>query len=117
MSNVRFRDILGCVLAVALTGCSGFEPEEDPSAKPLSPRLVAAMEAKGLTPRDPILVRIYKRESELEVWKRTRSGRYALLKTYPICRWSGKLGPKTRDGDRQAPEGFYEVTAERLNPR
>lgn len=117
MSGARFWGLLGCVLVVVLAGCSGFEPEEDPSLKPLSPRLVAAMEAKGLTPRDPILVRIYKKESELEVWKQTRNGRYALLKTYPICRWSGKLGPKKRNGDRQAPEGFYEVTAERMNPR
>ncbi|MBF6723646.1 murein L,D-transpeptidase, partial [Acinetobacter baumannii] len=50
------------------------------------------------------------------IWKHDRSGRFALLKTYPICRWSGQLGPKTKDGDRQAPEGFYRVTADMLNP-
>ncbi|MFN7026013.1 MAG: hypothetical protein ACK4QP_16160, partial [Pseudorhizobium sp.] len=60
---------------------------------------------------------IFKQESELEVWKLDRSGRYALLKTYPMCRWSGKLGPKTRVDDRQAPEGFYHVTAGMLNPK
>ena len=38
------------------------------------------------------------------------TGRYALLKTYPICRWSGELGPKVKEGDRQAPEGFYTIT-------
>ena len=36
--------------------------------------------------------------------------------TYPICLWSGRLGPKLREGDRQAPEGFYTVSAEQLNP-
>jgi murein L,D-transpeptidase YafK len=33
-----------------------------------------------------------------------------LLRTYPICRWSGELGPKIKEGDRQAPEGFYSIT-------
>ena len=70
-----------------------------------------------MSPADPIVVRIFKQESELEIWKRNRSGRYALLKSYPMCRWSGKLGPKMRSGDRQAPEGFYHVNAGMLNPR
>ena len=47
---------------------------------------------------------------------RTRTGRYALLKTYPICRWSGELGPKVKEGDRQAPEGFYTITPGQMNP-
>ena len=58
----------------------------------------------------PILVRLFKEESELEVWKKNRDGQFALLKTYPICRWSGDLGPKKKEGDRQAPEGFYTIT-------
>ncbi|HVY58272.1 MAG TPA: L,D-transpeptidase family protein [Xanthobacteraceae bacterium] len=64
----------------------------------------------------PILVRIFKEEAELEVWKQDESGRFALLKTYPICRWSGELGPKIRQGDRQAPEGFYTITPGQMNP-
>ena len=64
----------------------------------------------------PILVRIFKEESELEVWKEDRTGRFALLKTYPICRWSGDLGPKIKEGDRQAPEGFYTITPGLMNP-
>ena len=64
----------------------------------------------------PILVRIFKAEAELEVWKQDRSGRFALLKTYPICRWSGELGPKIKEGDRQAPEGFYTITPGQMNP-
>lgn len=64
----------------------------------------------------PILARIFKEESEMEVWKQTRDGRYALLKTYPICRWSGALGPKRKEGDRQAPEGFYAITPGQMNP-
>ena len=55
-------------------------------------------------------MRIFKEESELEVWKQDDSGRFALLRNYPICRWSGELGPKIKLGDRQAPEGFYTIT-------
>jgi murein L,D-transpeptidase YafK len=75
------------------------------------------MAQKGMSPADPIFVRIFKKESELEVWKRDKSGQFALLKTFPMCRWSGQLGPKKREGDRQAPEGMYTVTPELMNPR
>src|SRR6185312_7128533 len=64
----------------------------------------------------PILVRVFKDESELEVWKQNRDGQFALLKTYPICKWSGDLGPKKKEGDRQAPEGFYAITPGLMNP-
>ena len=67
--------------------------------------------------QSPILVRLYKQEAELEIWKQDRSGRFALLKTYPICRWSGDLGPKVREGDRQAPEGFYSISPAQMNPQ
>jgi murein L,D-transpeptidase YafK len=50
------------------------------------------------------------------VWKQDREGNYTLLKTYPICRWSGDLGPKKKEGDRQAPEGFYTITPGQMNP-
>jgi len=64
----------------------------------------------------PVLIHIYKEESTLEVWKQDRTGRFALLKTYPICKFSGTLGPKIATGDRQAPEGFYDVTPDQMNP-
>ena len=67
--------------------------------------------------QSPILVRLFKQEAELEVWKQDRSGHFAILKTYPICRWSGDLGPKVREGDRQAPEGFYSITPAQMNPQ
>lgn len=114
MARLGLLLVLG--LAAALGGCASMD-SDDRGAVPLSPAIVADMTKKGMTPEDPIMIRIYKQESELEVWKRTRTGQYALLKTYPMCRWSGKLGPKMREGDRQAPEGFYEVTPAQLNPR
>ena len=75
------------------------------------------MTEKDMDLHSPILVRLFKEEAELEVWKQDRSGRFALLKTYPICRWSGDLGPKVREGDRQAPEGFYSISPAQMNPQ
>ncbi len=114
MITIRF--CVAAIVALVLSACASFD-RDDRGDVPIPPKLVSAMKAKGMTPQDPIMIRIHKQESELEVWKRDRSGRYALLKTYPLCRWSGKLGPKMAQGDRQAPEGFYMVNAGMLNPR
>jgi murein L,D-transpeptidase YafK len=85
--------------------------------QPVPPKLVEAMAEKDMDLQSPILVRLFKQEAELEVWKQNRSGKFALLKTYPICRWSGDLGPKVREGDRQAPEGFYTISPAQMNPQ
>jgi murein L,D-transpeptidase YafK len=103
-----------------LAGCNSDEIALATNAKanqPVSPKLVAAMNEKDMDLQSPILVRLFKTEAELEVWKQDRSGKFALLKTYPICRWSGDLGPKVREGDRQAPEGFYAITPGQMNPQ
>jgi murein L,D-transpeptidase YafK len=105
---------------VLLAGCNGDEISLANNAKanqPVPPKLIADMTAKDMELQSPILVRLFKQEAELEVWKQDRSGRFALLKTYPICRWSGDLGPKVREGDRQAPEGFYSITPAQMNPQ
>ncbi len=83
---------------------------------PIPSATYTLMAEKGMSKDQPILIRSYKKESELEVWKRKADGRYALLKTYPMCRWSGQLGPKVREGDRMAPEGFYAITPAQMNP-
>jgi murein L,D-transpeptidase YafK len=103
-----------------LAGCNSDEISLANNAKanqPVSPQLLAEMVSKDMDLQSPILVRLFKQEAELEVWKQNRSGRFALLKTYPICRWSGDLGPKVREGDRQAPEGFYSITPAQMNPQ
>ncbi len=64
---------------------------------------------------DPIFIRIFKEESILEVWIRTQA-EYEHLKDYTICNYSGGLGPKLKEGDRQSPEGFYRVKKQQLNP-
>ncbi len=71
---------------------------------------------KGMKQEAPIFIRIFKEDSELEVWKQRDDGRFYHFKTYPICNWSGDLGPKERQGDKQAPEGFYTITSRQLNP-
>ncbi|MBB2961313.1 L,D-transpeptidase family protein [Methylobacterium sp. R2-1] len=86
------------------------------SLTPIPPETVALMQTKGMSQSDPILIRAFKKEAEMEVWKRGSNGQYALLKTFPICRWSGQLGPKLKQGDRQAPEGFYTITPGQMNP-
>jgi murein L,D-transpeptidase YafK len=104
--------------ATALAGCGvGSTPSVNGRhMQPLSDEMLAEIENKNMTPEAAILIRIFKEESELEVWKEDKTGRFAILRTYPICRWSGDLGPKIKAGDRQAPEGFYTISPGLMNP-
>jgi murein L,D-transpeptidase YafK len=104
--------------AFALAACgANLTPSVNPrDTQPLSDKMLAKIEEKNMAPESAILMRIFKEESELEIWKEDRTGRFALLRTYPICRWSGELGPKIMAGDRQAPEGFYTITPGLMNP-
>jgi murein L,D-transpeptidase YafK len=86
------------------------------ATKELPPELLSLLRQKKMSKHSPILVRIFKEEAELEVWKQDTTGRFQILKVYPVCRWSGDLGPKLQEGDRQAPEGFYTITPELMNP-
>jgi len=112
------RIALAASLTLALAACQddNFSRSSTRHLTPIPPAAMALMASKGMSKSDPILIRAYKKESEMEVWKRGSNGKYALLKTYPICRWSGQLGPKTREGDRQVPEGFYTVAPSQMNP-
>lgn len=78
---------------------------------PVEERLAQA----GFSQGQPLHLRIFKEESILEIWME-RNGRYELALTYPICAWSGRLGPKLREGDKQSPEGFYLVSSRQLKP-
>lgn len=114
------RFVLAAAFAAAFAPavCLGEDGSRLPAkaTRELPPELLALLRQKKLPKHSPILVRIFKEESELEVWKQDADGRFQLLKVYPICRWSGDLGPKLREGDRQAPEGFYTVTPALMNP-
>ena len=111
--------ILGSLLATALlAGCQGSSVSDLSlrAEKPLPEKIVAKMKAKGMTRTSPIMVRIFKEEGVLEVWKQKNNGKYDQIASYEICKWSGKLGPKYIEGDRQAPEGFYTVRPSQMNP-
>lgn len=85
-----------------------------PGAPDLS-RLPERLKEQGMRQGSPVLLRIFKREFELELWM-ARDGVFERFATYPICSWSGALGPKIKTGDYQAPEGFYAVGKGQLNP-
>ncbi len=76
-------------------------------------KLKERLAAKGLKRGSAVLVRVFKEDSELELWMRSGST-YVRFATYPICQWSGTLGPKLKEGDRQAPEGFYSIRRRQL---
>jgi murein L,D-transpeptidase YafK len=77
--------------------------------------LPGRLSGQGLALGAPVFIRIFKREFELELWLKG-ADRFQRFAVYPICRWSGRLGPKLQEGDSQAPEGFYTVDAKALNP-
>ena len=118
-SNLRARVCAAAAALVAaclLAACSGNAPTILAAEQPLSKDTMSMLGRKGMDTGAPIFVRIFKEESELELWKARDDGRFYHFKTYPICNWSGNVGPKTALGDRQAPEGFYRVSDTQMNP-
>src|SRR5260370_25050697 len=101
-----------------LAGCEGSYLDAGPgrSQQPISTATLTEMAKIDTTPSSPTLLRAYKKEAELEIWKMKSNGEYALLKTYPMCRWSGQLGPKKREGDMQVPERFYAIAPGQMTP-
>lgn len=109
--------VKGLLLASAAPMLAACQSEYRPKhLQPLPASLQLKMERLAMSESDPIYMRIFKEEGELEVWKRGPSGRFMLLESYEICTWSGELGPKFQEGDRQAPEGFYTITPAQMNP-
>lgn len=100
--------------AAAVAGCAQIELPAH--LRPLSKDAMMLLGKKTMTSEAPIFIRVFKEDSELEVWKQRDDGRFYHYKSYPICNWSGDLGPKTKQGDKQAPEGFYQVNRNQMNP-
>ncbi|MCD2178411.1 L,D-transpeptidase family protein [Rhizobium sp. C1] len=119
---MRFKAFV--IMAFAATMLSACQQEDvlDVSRLQGKPELrltnatLSRMKALNMDRNSPIMIRIFKEEGVMEVWKANASNRYALLKSYQICAWSGMLGPKKKEGDRQAPEGFYDITKAQMNP-
>src|SRR5262245_6079796 len=103
---MRMSRSLSAMATVATLLLATFAPAY---SEPSRPQPLPSLEpAPSLLSSGPLLIRIFKEESELELWRR-QGERFELIATYPICAWSGTLGPKEYEGDRQTPEGFYAV--------
>src|SRR5262245_29924462 len=109
------RLMLACSLVLAgMTIVIATRHDQTPTDEVLA-SLPRRLDARELRLGEPVFIRLFKEESELELWMRGPSG-WTLFQTYAICRWSGDLGPKLKTGDKQAPEGFYSVSLDQLNP-
>ena len=113
----------GLAVALALgmlSGCTQetlqIETVSNRVEHPLPAKMRDKLRKMNLVMSSPIMMRIFKEEAVMEVWKANAQDRYQLVATYPICAWSGQLGPKKKEGDRQAPEGFYTITPGQMNP-
>ena len=106
-------------VAFALAACGGFLPKSSDNRhnQPLPSATVAGLRNMGSSPGEAMVIRVFKQEKALEVWKRTNTGQFKLFKTYEICAFSGDIGPKIKEGDRQSPEGFYTITPGLMNPK
>jgi len=116
-AGLNARVAVAMIAAGLLSACNDSSGLRSARAyQPIPAEMLALMQEKHTTKGAPILIRTFKKEAELEIWKMTADGSYTHLKTYPMCRWSGQLGPKMREGDRQVPEGFYTITPGQMNP-
>ncbi len=83
---------------------------------PTAPKFARrADSAAGFALGDAAHIRIFKRE-QLELAQRARRGATRCSATMTSANSRGELGPKLKEGDRQAPEGFYRVAQSQLNP-
>ncbi|WP_375635332.1 MULTISPECIES: L,D-transpeptidase family protein [unclassified Bartonella] len=118
MTFSRFLAV--CVLFVMgiLAACGGRLPASIRAKveQPLPQEIQNRMALYDIDPYAPIVMRFFKEENLAEVWKQSRSGLFILVARYGICKWSGKLGPKYKEGDLQTPEGFYTISANQMNP-
>ncbi len=107
--------VRGSVDPASLTWQQRF-PRVRSARQELAPIIAQLFAQAGVSyPGHQLLIRVFKSEELLELWVQPAAGRQLqLLKTYDICARSGGLGPKRRQGDRQVPEGFYQI--DRFNP-
>ncbi|MGY5809818.1 L,D-transpeptidase family protein [Rhizobium sp. LEGMi198b] len=122
---MRFRHLAYVsLMALALAGCNDtlesasvdLSTVKNKVEQPLPSHILADMTKKGMDRNSPIMIRIFKEEGVMEILKANQSNRFEVIADYKICAWSGRLGPKVKEGDRQAPEGFYMLTPANLNP-
>ena len=103
---------------LTLTGCQDTSIDDlSPKAtRELPDKIVQKMKAKGMRKNAPVYFRLFKDEHVVEVWKQKDNGKFDMVQNYNICAWSGTLGAKYKQGDRQAPEGYYPIHPHQMNP-
>ena len=111
----HFYPLLLGLIIMMMTTASSRAARADDAATRVLPALVADTKLFKLQVGTPVFIRIFKQEAVLELWLKGATG-YQLFRSYPICAFSGALGPKTREGDGQAPEGVYQVQHKQMNP-
>ena len=104
-----------------LTACAGRYLDSttwwDQNKNRVVQRVKQDFQKRNFSVGSPVYLRIFKKSAILQAWLRDEvSGDYVLYKTYPICKFSGNLGPKLYEGDLQSPEGFYTVEPGWMNP-
>lgn len=112
------RQLLPLLLALPAIAEANPLPESARSRAAVArvrPALDRELAEAGLRLGAPLYLRICKAESTLETFLDDAT-RYRRFRSFPICAWSGQLGPKLREGDGQSPEGFYSVGPRQLNP-
>lgn len=112
---IRLQYFLFVLLLFFCSGLTFATSRAEQAAQRVKPALVIALKAKKLNYGSAIFIRIFKSEKALEVWVKQHE-KFTLFQSYPICTFSGQLGPKIREGDGQSPEGFYRVGLGQLNP-
>jgi murein L,D-transpeptidase YafK len=104
------------LLAFAQAGTVPSSARSDRAFADTKPRLEKELAAANLTLGSRVFLRITKAPAELTAYVEDANGVYEPFRTWPVCAASGTLGPKLREGDGQAPEGFYEIKADQMNP-
>jgi len=114
-----------CLLLAGLAGGAEKSPPKTATthsravtaAARVRPALERDLAAAGLKFGDPVFIRAFKEEMELELFVQSpKSGTFKLFRSYPIACASGTLGPKLAEGDGQVPGGFYSVPPSAMNP-
>lgn len=112
---IVFISTLSLIPSVAFTQLPESVRSRD-AIKRVLPKLTQQLQERGFNYGSPIFIRIFKQSDEFEVWVKKKSV-FDLFKIYKICTYGSEgLGPKEKQGDGKAPEGFYRVYPQSLNP-
>lgn len=83
--------------------------------RPIESKTKRMFEEKGISyPPQDIALLAFKKEQKIQLWAKDDDHSWRKVHTYPLTAYSGRLGPKLRENDRQIPEGIYRLVS--FNP-